>query len=237
MADPRTHVELVERVAPPPWSGLVGGKFIGVVVGLMNDVMSEGAASAASAQWLVPFRPGGVNDRPTGGLDFIGQASGLPRYASETSDAYLARLLSRWTLWRGSPKDMLLSEFVAAGYPGAEIFVPNDFTPRPDPAAEWSRFWIFFPEGTHPVTSDEGFIMGTGVMGVDYIGPGGLDSPAGAAWYNQLVSIVARLKPSQWVPWDYIFELPGGDQIHLMGHMRFEDPNYEYVADGSAFPL
>jgi hypothetical protein len=116
MADPRTHVELVEKVSPPPWSGPVGSRFIGVTVGLMNDILSEGAAAAASAQWLVSFRPGGVNDRPEGGLDFIGQASGLPRYDAETPAEYLDRLLNRWTLWTQGPKLTLASELASAGF-------------------------------------------------------------------------------------------------------------------------
>lgn len=468
MAIPLTHVQLVEQVAPPPWSGPYGSAFIGIVVGLANDMLSEGAAAGISAQWLVPYRPGGVNDRPEGGLDFIGQASGLPRYAAETTDQYLDRLLSRWTLWTQGPKLTLVSELTSAGfvvgggfgvgagdwtfdgvddqvligdvaalsptattpfsvsgwytgtdlngpifskmqmdpfargwtlhvtsgklygglfntdggsdiglqglgnstindgvrkhcvltydgstnisgfklyvnnvlqtlsaqvntldaaddtqttwpayigtrhptehlagviehvafwdkeltsgdrteifnggtppdlsgvaaaadlvawYPidgtdstaaggvldssgngfngtaegglgdalgagdGPGIEVPNDFTPRPDPVDYWSRFWIRFPVGSHPVTGPAGFVVGTGVVGTDRIGPEGFDSASGALTFGLIRSIVRRMKPSQWVVWDYIFELEGGDEIRLQGKRRFQDADYVY---------
>ena len=227
MADPRTHVQLVEQVAPPPWSGAYGGAFIGIVCGLMNDMLSEGAAAAVSAQWLVPYGPGSIATHPEGGLDFIGQASGLPRYAAETTAAYRARLLDRWTLWAQSAKDTLISELEAAGFAGISIEVPNDFDPRPDPTDYWSRFWIRFPQGSTSVTGPNGFAVGTGVVGTDRIGPDGFDSAAGQLEFNLICSIVRRMKPSQWVVWDYIFETTGGE-IRLQGKRRLQDEDYVY---------
>jgi hypothetical protein len=111
---------------------------------------------------------------------------------------------------------------------GPGIQVPNDFDPRPDPVEYWSRFWLRFPVGSHPVTGPAGFVVGTGVVGTDRIGPEGFDTAEGALTWGLLRSIVRRMKPSQWVVWDYIFELGGGDEIRLQGKRRFQDPDYTY---------
>jgi hypothetical protein len=228
MAAARRHVDLVEQIAVPPWSGDLGGKYVGVVLGLSNDIMSEGAATAVSAQWLVPFKPGDPNDRPVGGLDMIGAASGLPRYPAETLDGYLVRLLRRWTLWTQGPKTTLVEELESAGFAGVTIEVPTDFTPRPDPTDYWSRFWVRFPVGSHPVTGPNGFVVGTSVVGTGRIGPDGFDTADGALVFGLIRQIVNRMKPSQWVVWDYVFELGGGDEIRIQGHRRFQDPLYTY---------
>jgi hypothetical protein len=223
-----THLDLVEQIVVPPWSGDLGLKYAGVVLGVSNDMMSEGAATAVSAQWLVPFRPGAPDDRPVGGLDMIGAASGLPRYPAETHQAYLTRLLRRWTLWTQGPKDTLIEELESAGFSNVTIEVPNDSTPRPDPVSYWSRFWIDFPVGSHPVTGPEGFVVGTGVVGTDRIGPGGFDTAEGALVWGLIRQIIRRMKPSQWVVWDYRFDLGGGESIVLQGKRRFQDPDYVY---------
>jgi hypothetical protein len=228
MSTPNTHRELVEKLAVPPWSGPNGQKFIGTVLGISNDMMTEGAALALSAGWLVPFRPGDYNDRPVGGLDLIGAASGLPRYDAETHADYLARLLTRWTLWTQGPKATLISELESAGFTGVTIEVPNDSDPRPDPVDYWSRFWVDFPVGSHPVTGPGSFIVGTSVVGTGRIGPAGFDSEDGARVFGLIRQIVNRMKPSQWVPWDYRFDLGGGESIVLQGHRRLQDDDYEY---------
>lgn len=224
----RRHVDLVEQIAVPPWSGPIGQRFMGVVLGISNDLMTEGAATAAAAQWLVPFKPGDPNDRPSGGLDFIGAASGLPRYPAETQADYLARLLRRWTLWTQGAKTTLTEELESAGFTGVTIEVPNDSDPRPSPDTYWSRFWVNFPVGSHPVTGPAGFVVGTGVVGTDRIGPEGFDTADGALVFGLIRQVVNRLKPSQWVVWDYRFDLGGGESIVLQGHRRFQDPDYEY---------
>jgi hypothetical protein len=224
----RRHVDLVEQLAVPPWSGDVGQRFMGVVLGVSNDLLAEGAATAASAQWLVPFKPGDPNDRPSAGLDFIGAASGLPRYPVETPADYLARLLRRWTLWTQGAKVTLTEDLESAGFVGVDITVPNDFSPRPPPTTYWSRFWVAFPEGSHPVTGPNGFVVGTSVVGTDRIGPAGFNTADGARVFGMIRQIVARMKPSQWVPWDYIFYLAGGERVMLQGHRRFQDENYIY---------
>lgn len=201
---------------------------MGVVLGISNDLMTEGAATAVASQWLVPFAPGDPDDRPAGGLDMIGAASGLPRYPAETQADYLVRLLRRWTLWTQGPKVTLTEELESAGFAGATIEVPNDSDPRPDPASYWSRLWVNFPVGSHPVTGPNGFVVGTGVVGTDRIGPEGFNTADGALVFGLIRQVVNRMKPSQWVVWDYRFDLGGGESIVLQGHRRFQDDDYEY---------
>lgn len=224
-----TPVELTEKLAVPPYSGPNGLKFIGLLIGLTNQMQNEAAATALSAQWLKTFTPGHEYDHPLQGLDAIGAASGLPRYPGEDYiTEYLPRLLSRWTLWTQGIKSMLVSEFASAGFSGVEIEVPTDFDPRPDPVDYWSRFWVRFPVGSHPITDPEGFVVGTSIVGSEYIGPEGFDSVDGSLVLGLIKQIVQRLKPSQWVCWDLVFELGGGDEVRLQVHSRFQDENYVY---------
>jgi hypothetical protein len=233
-----THTALVANLAVSPWTGENGQRFIGILCGVLNDMLTEGASLAVKAPLIYPVTPRGEDyEQPIEALDLLGRDCLLLRYPGESHYQSLrARLRDKWGFWQQGIKAALLDELAAAGYSGAELFVPNDFTPRPDPASYWSRFWVHFPAGTHPITSDVGFVMGASEMG-DPLGPGGLDNPEGAAWYELLRSICRRMKPAQWVVWDFTFELASTDVVHLMGKIRFDDPNYEYVNDGSSYPL
>jgi hypothetical protein len=233
-----THRELVEELAVAPWTGENGAKFIGILCGILNDYLTEGASLAVKAGLVYPVTPRPEDyQQPIEALDLLGRDCMRLRYPGEPHYQSLReRIRGKWTFWQLGIKDALLEELAAAGYTGVELYVPNDFDPRPDPSSYWSRFWVHFPAGTHPITSDDGFIMGTSVMG-DVLGPEGLDTAVGAAWYELLRSICKRMKPAQWVVWDFTFELAGGDVVHLMGKIRFDDENYEYVNDGSTYPL
>lgn len=239
MAD-KTCTELTDELAVAPWSGENGSKFIGIVVGLGNDFMVEAANQALRAGLLYPIKaqPEDYNQPPEA-IDLLGRDCMLLRYPDEDHYSSLReRVRNKWTFWTQGIKPSLLAELTAAGYSGAEIYVPNDFTPRPDPVDYWSRFWVLMPEGTHPVTGPDGFTMGTDVVGVNRLGPAGIDSAAGLAYLEQLKSVIKRMKPAQWVCWDIIFEVTAGVQyIHLQFKPRFADPFYEYENNGAAFPL
>jgi hypothetical protein len=233
-----THLELVEELAVAPWSGEYGRRFVGVLCGILNDMLTEGASIAVKAPLLYPVTPRPEDyEQPIEALDLLGRDCMRLRYPGESHYGSLReRLRGKWEFWQQGIKAALLEELAAAGYAGVELYVPNDFTPRPDPESYWSRFWVHFPPGTHPITTDVGFVMGSSEMG-DVLGPGGLDTAEGSAWYHLLRSICKRMKPAQWIVWDFTFELPGGDFLHLQGKPRFDDPNYEYVNDGSNYPL
>jgi hypothetical protein len=240
VATEETHTELVASLAVSPWTGEYGQRFIGVLCGVLNDLLTEGASVAAKSPLIYPVTPRTEDyEQPIEALDLLGRDCMLLRYAGESHyQALRARLRDKWSFWQQGIKPALLAELDAAGYSGVEIYVPNDFTPRPDPVEYWSRFWLLFPEGTHPVTSPTGFVMGTSVVGTDYIGPVGLDSPEGSVYLELLKSIVRRMKPAQWVCWDIIFEIEAGvEYVHLQFRPRFDDALYEYENDGADFPL
>lgn len=232
-----THTELTAELAVSPWTGEYGQRFVGVLLGALNDLLTEGASVAQKAPLIYPVTPRGEDyEQPIEALDLLGRDCMQLRYPGESHyQALRPRLRAKWSFWQQGAKAALLDELAAAGYAGVEIYVPNDFDPRPDPVEYWSRFWVHFPAGTHPVTSSLGFIMGTSVMG-DVIGPEGLDTPEGAAWYDLLRSICRRMKPAQWVVWDFTFEVSGTNVVHLMGKMRFDDPEYLYVSPLSNYP-
>jgi len=240
MADSdKTCSELAAELATAPWTGPNGQRFFNVVVGIANDFMIEGANLALRAGFLYPIKPQPEDfSQPEEAIDLLGRDALLLRYPGESAFALRARVRDKWAFWTQGIKPALLAELTAAGYAGAEIFVPNDFTPRPDPVDYWSRFWVFFPAGTHPVTSPTGFVMGTDIVGTDFIGPVGLNTPAGAEYLFRLKSVIRRMKPAQWVCWDLVFEITVGVQyVHLQYRPRFDDPLYEYTNDGTDFPL
>lgn len=229
----------VAALAPAPWSGENGSRFVGVVIGVLSDMLTEGASIAWQAGQLYPLTPRAEDyDQPLDAIELLGRDALILRYPGESHYGSLrARVRAKWDYWTGSIKDALLEDFDAAGYPGLEIYVPNDFSPVPDPPEYWSRFWVVLPLSTHPVTAAAGFIMGTDVMGAKRIGPTGLNTAAGATFYAGLRSIVKRLKPAQWVVWDYLFEISTGPSVYvrLHGKHRYNDALYEYA--GTGLPL
>lgn len=235
-----TFVELAGQLAVAPWTGTIGEKYLGVVAGLANDVMTEAASKALQSSFLYPVTPREESyDQPAEALDLLGRDAMLLRYPGENPYTSLrVRLRNKWTFWTSGIKTALLAELSVAGYPSAQILVPNDYTPRPPPASYWSRFWLFLPAGTHPVTAAAGFVMGTSVVGTDRLGPAGLNTAAGAVYYAQLKDVLSRMKPAQWIVWDIIFEVtPGVLYIHLQFKPRFADAHYAYTSAGAALPL
>jgi len=244
MADD-TITQLVGELATAPWTGPVGEAYAGTLCGIANDVMIEAASRAMQSALLYPVTPRAETfEQPPEAIDALGRDALLLRYPGENAYTGLRpRVRGKWAFWRQGIKSALLAELSAAGYPGAQVKVPNDFTPRPAPTSEWSRFWISFPAGTHPVTGTGGFIFNTAsaTMGSSRLGPAGINTPTGETYLRQLKNVLARMKPAQWVVWDIIFEVtPGVLYISLQykpGRVNPTDPHYAYSHNGSAFPL
>ena len=225
----RTLTELAEQLAVAPWTGDNGSRFFGVLCGVLNDMLAEGAAEAFGAQLVYPFvGKAETYEQPPDALEALGIGCGRPHYPGEPYYLSLrARIRGKWDFWTGGIKAGLIAELAAAGYT-ATVVVPNDFVTPPDPASYWSRFWVRFPLGTHPVTGGAGFVLGTSVVGTDRIGPAGLQSATGAAYLTLLKSIVRRYKPAIWVCWNLEFEYASGKYIRLQVHKRYADANYIY---------
>ncbi len=236
----KTCTELADELATAPWSGPIGSKFVGVCIGLADDIMVEAANQALRAGFLFPIKAQPEDySQPVEAIDALGRDALLLRYPGEDHYSSLrTRVRDKWDFWTQGIKPALLDELTAAGFAGAQIFVPNDFTPRPLPVDYWSRFWLMMPAGTHPVTGTGGFIMNTGVVGVTRLGPAGLNTEAGEVYFQQMRSVLSRMKPAQWIVWDIIFEVtPGVLYIHEQFRPRFADPNYQYSNNGANFPL
>lgn len=227
MAD--THLDLLAEWRVPIWSsGHWGYRFAGITGGILQDMLAEGAATGLASTWLYPFRVRPFDqsfDQPTDALARLGDDAMLPLYPGESPHGSLRpRLRAKWTFWTGSPKAGLLSELVAAGIGTATLTVPGDYAPAspPDSHDYWSRFWLTFPAGEHPITGP-GVVWGLFTVG-DRLGPDGLT----AEYHHLLRAIVRRLKPVQWVPWEYRFELASGGTIAIQGRVNPQDPDYVY---------
>lgn len=242
MADD-TITQLAGEVAVAPWTGANGEKYFGVVCGLANDVLVEAASKAMQSALIYDVTPRLEDfEQPAEAIDLLGRDAMLLRYPGENPYTSLRpRLRAKWTFWQSGIKAAMLAELAAAGYPGVQILVPNNYTPRPPPADYWSRFWAFFPAGTHPVTSPNGFILanaGVAQVGRDRIGPTGINTAAGSVYYEQLKDVLSRMKPAQWIVWDIIFEITAGvSYVHLQFRPRFADAHYSYTSAGAALPL
>jgi hypothetical protein len=227
---PKTHLELLEESSPPRWSTdgsevHWGERFMGVVCGLVNDVMAEGAATALIAQYLYA-EPGQPYEQPLDSLERLGQDALRPHYKGEHYiNSLLPRIRDKWNFWTGSPKLGMIAEYEAAGWSGVEISVPGDLLVEPAPIGYWSRFWIRFPFGSHSVIGP-GSVVGTAVVGVDIVGPEGLTTEQ----WGLIQSIASRYKDVQFVVWNFEFELGDATIISLQGKQRFADPDYVYHA-------
>jgi hypothetical protein len=224
-----TCTELLEEWQIPIWSsGYWGSRFAGITGGLLSDFLLEGAATSLMAGWLYDFKPTARDEsgeQPLGALALLGSDALRPQYPGESEASVKTRLRAKWSFWTGNPRSGLLEELAAAGLGPAILLVPGDWSPVPDGDTDnWSRFWLIFEEGDHPITGP-GTFWGGYLVGTSVLGPEGLT----LEYYNQLRAIVKRYKPVQWIPWEYQFILPGGAHtIRLIGTSRPTDPYYVY---------
>jgi hypothetical protein len=128
----------VEQVSPPWAIGENSGAYFGTTIGLSGDVGFELMRLAVVGAWL------NDPDSPDDVLALAGAEFRLPRYASETSDAYRARILDAWSRYdnAGTPA-RINAEIAAAGLSGTVTFQPDHPGPPPELAVPyWSQFWI-----------------------------------------------------------------------------------------------
>jgi len=199
MADPpKTFREFVEQESPPWLLGELSGAFVGIVFGLMADTVAEGMGAAVRMPWLLePLSPPDV-------LPFIGNERRLPRYPGESIAQYRARLHGAWKAYEfAGDESSILGQLEAAGYPGAKIYDPWNMGILP--LGYWSQFVVWFPIGTHPVTS-AGAVWGSFNYGDGTVyGPGGLT----VAIATTLRGIIKKWKPVEWICRGIMFQISG----------------------------
>ncbi len=187
------------------------------------DALTEGNNQAIKAPWL--GNPSGV---PPDALGPIGEQRLLERYPAESDEEYTARLTNVWEIWQlaGGP-EVILEQLAAAGYPGAAIFTPLEW-PSVPPTPYWSQFWVYFPEGTHPVTS-AGEPWGTAFQYGD-----------GATWGLQGItaedlaairSIIRKFKPGRWVCRHIHFQISGW--FYDEDGVQWGDPGLEWGGESA----
>lgn len=214
---PQNHTELAEAYGIPRWSsGFWGSRFSGVCGGLLIDLLLEGAATSLDSAWCTLFTPASdPYDKPSDAIGAMGRSASLPLLSGEDPHtSLLGRLANKWAFWSGSPETGLEGVLaVAAGGP-VDVLVPGDFGSPPDAFDHWSRFWVNFPEGSHPVTGSAAawgaFAWGDGTK----YGPAGL-TPEFVALCK---SVARRYKPVQWVVWDFEYVLSGVTYRSMIRH-------------------
>lgn len=208
-----TYLQFVRRVVPTVLRTEPGRRLTGTVA-LVANMVAEAASQAVRASW--------IGDRKGPAYDALkpaGNELSLPRYPVESWSQYHARLERAWEDWQHAGHDSSLTgQLETAGFPGAQIYSalsfgwptrpplhwPNDVLPQ---SFWWSKFWVFFPEGTHSVTAP-GPIAGDGHTAGD---PGLIAGPVGIApvAMDTIRSIIRKFKPGHWRGLQVVFEITG----------------------------
>jgi hypothetical protein len=190
-----TYRAFVERVLRQRIARSDPGRRLFGTVGILLDALSEGAEQALRATWIADSL-GPAAD----GLSPAGEELSLPRYPQETPQAYESRLARAWTDWQvAGDEASVTAQLTAAGFPGAEIYYASPLD------AHWSKFFVFYPSGTHTVTSAGpgwgSFTWGDGTT----FGPIGIS----AEDLRALRKIILKFKPGHWICGGLIFEISG----------------------------
>lgn len=189
---------LVEDNSGPWMLGEFAAGFFGVLFGLGGDLVNESLAACLRMPWLAEKKS------PDDVLPLVGIERRMPRYPNETAAKYRARLLAAWDAYQfAGDESSIESQLAAYGYPGKVSFFPGLDGPFGQPAPYRTQFWLTFPTGTHPVTSDgppwDSFNWDDGHTW----GPVGY-TPEFAA---TLHAIVNKWKPVDWICRGFIFNL------------------------------
>jgi hypothetical protein len=184
-------------------AGALSGAWNQIVNGVSGDVYIQVATLAHRMGWLLD------DESPDDALPLFAAERRLPRYVAESVTSHRERLHNAWEIYKYAGSDeTLLEQLEAAGYGNGVIVTASEWPTVSGPNGElpyWSQFWIFFPIGSHPVTSPGpeigSFIVGDGTT----IGPEGITS----AQIKELRAIVRKWKPSRWICRQVIFQITG----------------------------
>lgn len=190
--------DYVASVLPRPFAASLSAGWFGVLHGLTGDMLAQSFSDSLRMPWLRdPKSPDDV-------LPFIGNERGIQRYPGESVISYRTRLVRAWDAYKyaGAAKS-IEDQLAAYGYPGLVTFFPGRDGPSGETAPYWSQFWIRFPAGTHPITSEgppwDSFSWDDGASAWGPIGY----TPE---FSGTLHSIVNKWKPVRWICRGFIFE-------------------------------
>jgi hypothetical protein len=128
----------LSEISPDGFAAALSSGYFGATLALAGDLMGEGLKQALRMAWLLE------ETSPDDVLALVGLELRMPRYPSETSAAYRARLVDAFNRYSnaGTPA-RINAEIAAAGLNGTVTFQPTH--PGPPPALAvpyWSQFWI-----------------------------------------------------------------------------------------------
>jgi len=135
--------ELVYNISPPWLRRHYGERFVGMTIGLMTDLISEGMAQALKAPWLLS------DTSPPDALPSIGTERSMPRYYSDTDATYRDRLHKAWDAWQFAGNEEgtgglgMVGQYVAMGLPNVSIVPAQNLDHRIE-----RRSWSFELEPT-----------------------------------------------------------------------------------------
>lgn len=187
-----TYRSFLSEVSANALRGHYGERLVGAIA-LLFDGLADGASEAVKSAWVQ------FDDIPYDAPAELGRETSLPRYPAETRTQHIGRIREAWDTWvHAGVEETMIAQLAAAGFLGAQIFHTSD-------PINWSRFFLFFPVGTHDVT-DVGATWGSFTWGdgTTY-GPGGITGEQ----IQTLRAIVRKWKPGIWVCGGIIFQLSG----------------------------
>lgn len=160
--------------------------FVGVY-GALFDRVSEALKDSILGSYH-KGEPGPAYDAPR----LLGKERSMPQYPNETWAQYVSRLQTDWATWElAGDENTIINQLDLAGAPGAQIF---RFSENGSPF----EFVVFYPFGSHPVTSEtlvgSGWTVGDGTA----IGPIGITAEELRAYKD----LIIHWKPARWkCPW------------------------------------
>lgn len=171
------------------------GAFFGFALELVQDAVQQISSDAVAMAWLKdPKSPDDV-------LPMIGSERRMPQYPSESTTNYRDRLWHAWDAYEhGGSATAVNEQLAAAGFPGQVVYGGPMWQPD-----YYSQFWVFFPYGSHTVTSQGPAIGSFSVGDGTIIGPEGIT----VEQLYSLRQLIKKWKHSQWICRGLIFELSG----------------------------
>ena len=175
--------------------------------GALYDYAMQGVSEAAASPMIPHYDA----------LRRLGDEQSMRQYPEESWTDYRLRLNAAWNTWDyAGDERSVVDQLAAAGMPGAQVF-------RFTESGSWSEFVVFYPAGSHPVTSKSDY----GDPGIAYGDPGLSYGPAGitAEQLHGFKDAIIDWKPARWKCPYILWELSGA--TYGTGH-TYGEPGLVY---------
>lgn len=204
MATHRSYTEKIQEGIR--WARSYFGIRLTGTIALHHDLIAEGANDAIKSR---SAKYSNVDAYP-----YIGGNVNLERFPNDTDATYRDRLMHAFSIWQqAGTKQGLERAFDYFGFAGVLVYEDKDWLRPPKPY--WSQFWVWFPSGSHSVTTST-TVYGAGA---GTYGSGSLYGISGitAELVEGLRRLVRKWKRSASICREFIFET-GGITYGAGGH-------------------